>query len=400
MTVKPLWILFGAILSGGARGQTLIPPEQGRVALLPSDAAVLKSEELKRDMGCSIKLVPPELGFDFSFHAGYELRIPMHELEGSGTTLTAIVRVAGVGSPEDPVYLSQKWEVPQIGEGASGHADLRGSFLLGEGSYTVEWLVRDRVDRYCSARWQVLAERRLKDRPVAMRLASGAVEADPADPFAPEPPVSRDARELPHALLLLHVASQRAGAAGLSAAESGAITAMLRNAARDPRIGRFTLIAFNLDQGREILREAGVLQIDLPRLGEAIRKMNLGTVELQRLTEKNREANFLGQLLSDEIEAVSPSMVVLIGAKTKVESVTLDRSLRPRENPQPPIVYLSYTTDPNANPFRDVAGAVVKAWKGSEYTISRPRDLAAAWSDIMSRVCPKAPPILTPVRAR
>jgi len=41
--------------------------------------------------------------------------------------------------------------------------------------------------------------------------------------------------------------------------------------------------------------------------------------------------------------------------------------------------------DPLYNPWRDAIGGVVHALKGAEYSISRPRDMFFALSDIMGR---------------
>jgi len=42
--------------------------------------------------------------------------------------------------------------------------------------------------------------------------------------------------------------------------------------------------------------------------------------------------------------------------------------------------------NPVANPWRDAIGAAVKTLKGAEFTISRPRDLFYAWSEIIGRI--------------
>ena len=42
--------------------------------------------------------------------------------------------------------------------------------------------------------------------------------------------------------------------------------------------------------------------------------------------------------------------------------------------------------NPQMNPWRDAIGNAVRVLKGSEFTISRPRDLFFAWSEIMGRI--------------
>jgi hypothetical protein len=59
-------------------------------------------------------------------------------------------------------------------EDAGGLAELRGTFILGEGIYQVSWLLGDRAERFCSARWKISAGRRGKDRQVQLRFPPGS----------------------------------------------------------------------------------------------------------------------------------------------------------------------------------------------------------------------------------
>ena len=47
---------------------------------------------------------------------------------------------------------------------------------------------------------------------------------------------------------------------------------------------------------------------------------------------------------------------------------------------------MNYNLNPQVNPWRDAIGNAVKYLKGMEFTISRPRDLFFAWTDIMGRI--------------
>jgi hypothetical protein len=51
-----------------------------------------------------------------------------------------------------------------------------------------------------------------------------------------------------------------------------------------------------------------------------------------------------------------------------------------------PVFYMNYNAFPQQVPWRDAIGTAVKQLKGYEYTISRPRDLWFAWTEIMSRI--------------
>lgn len=94
-----------------------------------TDATVLESPEIGKDLPCAVTAIRPELGFDLSFHSGYEVTVPLRELAGSGNSLTAIFRVSPATHPGKPIYFWQTWDVPPIGEDTQGAAHLRGELV-------------------------------------------------------------------------------------------------------------------------------------------------------------------------------------------------------------------------------------------------------------------------------
>src|SRR3984893_7514888 len=130
----------------------------GIVRIFNTDSAVLESQEARKDLPCTVVPIKPALGFDLRFHAGYEVSIPLRDLAGSEDMLTMLFRVTPDGHKDDPVYFSQRLSVPPIEEGAKGNAYLQGAFDLGEGSYHVDFLMRDRSERVCSFYWDSEAE--------------------------------------------------------------------------------------------------------------------------------------------------------------------------------------------------------------------------------------------------
>ena len=53
--------------------------------------------------------------------------------------------------------------------------------------------------------------------------------------------------------------------------DTSALTAILRNISRDPRIGKFTVVAFNLQEHRVVYRQDNAEKIDFPALGRGAR---------------------------------------------------------------------------------------------------------------------------------
>ena len=295
-----------------------MPPSEpgGAVSLFSSDAAILEAREIRKDVPCSVAPVKPILGFDLKFHAGYDVSVPLKELAGSDNHLTMVFRVAPDQKPDDAVYFSQRWNVPMIDADAGGSAVLSGSFDLGEGKYHIDWLMRDRSERVCSFNWDSEASLPVKDKQIALDIPASAVQQADMEPFRQEPPlVAREAQADPlNVKVIVNFAPQDSLSATLQPIDTRALLSILRNMAREPRITRFSIVAFNLQEQRVIYRQESAAQIDFPALGEALRSLNLGTVNVKRLAQKHGDAEFLTSFITQEIVSKEqPDAVIIAG---------------------------------------------------------------------------------------
>ena len=142
-----------------------------------------------------------------------------------------------------------------------------------------------------------------------------------------------------------------------------------------------------MHEQRVLYRQDDTSQIDFPAIGEALETLSLGTVDLKRLSQKDGETQFLGELLTKELNSPEkPDAVIFAGPKVMVESSVPQDALKAVGEPEFPVFYMNYNLNPQANPWRDAIGNAVKHLRGFEYTISRPRDLFNAWNDIMTRI--------------
>lgn len=383
--------LWGVLLVAGlVPAQTLMQGSLpgSTINIFNSDAAILESQEARQDLNCTVTPIKPAIGFDLKFHSGYDVTVPLKELAGSGNLLTMIFRVSPANRPDEPVYFSQKVTVPSIEEEAKGDAYLQGSFDVGEGKYHVDWLMRDRTERVCSGFWDIEASLPVRDRDIALEIQPGTVAASDREAFKGEPPVERVDREGPlNVKVMVNFAPQNAESATLQPLDTNALMSILRSIAREPRIGKFSVVAFNMHEQRVIYRQDDTSQIDFPALGEALDSLSLGTVDLKRLSQKNGDTEFLGELITKEMQGPErPDAVIFAGPKVMLESSVPQDTLKSVGEPAYPVFYMNYNLNPQANPWRDAIGNAVKYFKGFEYTITKPRDLFNAWSDIMSRI--------------
>jgi len=358
---------------------------RGSVQLLSSDSAVLDLEETRKDLPCTVTSVKPMLGFDLRFHSGYEITVPLHELAGEGNLLTIIFRVT-TPAKDSPVYFSQKYNVPNIDADAKGDAYLEGGFDLGEGTYHVDWMMRDRLERVCSSNWDITASLSGKDQSMKLPIAANAIEASDKEFFKEEPPVARIENDPLKVKILINFAPQETGAAAMQPIDTSALVSILRNISREPRICKFSIVAFNMNEQRVVYRRDDMDQIDFPELGKALSSLKLGIVDYSKLAKPHSAADFLTSLVEKELGNNHADAVIFAGPKVMLDDHAPIDNLKELSGVNCPVFYMNYVLTPQQNPWRDSIGNVVKRLRGYEYTISRPRDLWTSWSDIMGHI--------------
>ncbi len=362
------------------------PGEQ--VTLMPSDLATLESEETRKDLPCTVSERKPELGFDLRFHSGYDVTVPLRELAGQGDLLTVLFRVHPDGDKAHDAYFVQHFKVPDIDDEAKGDAILQGAIDVGEGKYHVDWLMRDRSERICSSDWDVEANLAPKEKPIPLFIKPNDVSQTLAEPFVNDTFVrSPSADQKLNIKLLVNFAPQLHGSASLQRSDIDALVTILKTIERDPHVARISLVAFNIDQTKVIYRQDASETIDLPALGKALNSMTLGTVNVLRLGEKHSETGFLEDLIQKEVAtATHPDAVVFAGPKAMLDADVPQDDLRRIGDIECPVFYLNYNLNPIATPWKDSISHAIRVFKGTEYTISRPRDLWFSTTEMVSRI--------------
>jgi hypothetical protein len=368
--------------------QVLMEPASlgGAVQLIANDEAVLETEEIKKDLPCTVTSIKPLLGFDLRFHSGYDVAVPLKELAGKGNLLTIIFRVTASGS-DRPIYFSQRYTVPEIDDDSKGDAWLEGGFDVGEGDYHVAWMMRDREERVCSFNWDETAALTAKDQNMKLAIAASAIEPSDEEFFRPEPPVVRENVQDPLKVkVLVNFAPQQSYAASMQPIDMSALVSILRNISREPRICKFSVVAFNMNEQRVVYRQDDADQIDFPALGKALSSLKPGMIEYQKLIDPHSGSDFLTHFIAQELGNNSADAVIFAGPKVMLDDgIPLD-SLKSLSNISYPVFYMNYVLTPQENPWRDSIGSVVRKLRGYEYTISRPRDLWSSWTDIMGHI--------------
>ena len=138
---------------------------------------------------------------------------------------------------------------------------------------------------------------------------------------------------------------------------------------------------------RFIAKKKSEDKIDFPALGAAIHSIKLGTVDLKRLAQKHGDTEFLTDLIRKEMGTEDhPDALVFAGPKVMLDEAVPQETLKPLADVDYPVFYMNYALNPAAVPWKDSISRAIKVFKGTEYTISRPRDLWFAMSEMVGRI--------------
>ncbi len=382
-------VVFVHIGTRTATAQVPISGGPGPVRIFNTDMAILETQDPRKDIPCTVTPGKAILGFDLRFHGGYDVNVPLKELAGSENQLTVVFRVTPQEHKDQQSFFVQHFKVPALDEDAKGEVTLNGSVDLGEGSYHVDWLMRDRSERVCSFYWDVEAALPPKDKQIELGLAAGQVEQLQPEQFIDEPPVSRTPSPQPlNIKVLVNFAPQNHDAASLQPHDTLALVSILRRISREPQFGKFSVVAFNIQEQRVLYRQDSGDKIDFPALGDAINSVKLGRVDLKRLAQKHGDTDFLTDLITREMTADDhPDALVFAGPKIMLDEGVPQETLKPfAPDIDYPVFYMNYALYPQQTPWKDSISRAVHVFKGTEFTISRPRDLWFAVSEMVSRI--------------
>ena len=381
-----LALVAGIACAANVQSQTLtLLGSRREMPPLQSDLAVFESQKPRRDLQCVVTAPKPELGFDFMFHTGYEVEVPIRELAGGGDELTVLLRVVPHDRPDDPSYIVQRVPVSALEERGGGDGTFYGIFTLGEGKYHVDWLMRDQRERTCSVSWDLEAKVNSKDSQLRQWIPPALVQLlTPL--FAAEPPIIRAPENgTPRFSIIVNLPSDQSAPLIDDPGLYG-LLAILRRMERDPRIGLRSIIICSLETEQVVYKQENQGGIDLPALGGALASAKLGTVDAKRLVSTNGPAQFAADLIREQLGKENTDALIVLGPKEGSETRVSRQALEPLDKLGKQAFYLSYDTGKPLSLWRDPISSIVKRLRGFEYRIDRPKDFFNAWSDVVSRI--------------
>ena len=148
------------------------------------------------------------------------------------------------------------------------------------------------------------------------------------------------------------------------------------------------LVAFNLDQQRQIFSDSDFQPSAFSDLGQAMRSLELGTVSYEVLQRRQGSLELLSQLANVEREEERPAdVVIFMGPHTRFSEKIERELLQPSRSGTPQFFYLEYIPPWMLGAeFPDSIEYLMKALDGTSFKIHSPNELATAMQKMATQV--------------
>jgi hypothetical protein len=257
---------------------------------------------------CSVTPIHPTLNYSFRFQAGYFVTIPMNQFEGPGHRWSMITRVTPEGGR--PVYLASNYALPNVPK-TKIQLQVGGGYLLGEGAYSIRHVFYDDADRTCRKDWRVEVRRGRGESKVKVAMPPDTVWDISLRGSRMLPAASTDDAAPLRLTILLHAAPSFPRRTRLRQGDIMMLLASVTSLLEHVPATSVRLVAFNLDQQKELYRKDRFLLRDMPAVADAMSRTELGLVDISVLQNKRGHVETIADLVNREVKSEPPSDVVL-----------------------------------------------------------------------------------------
>lgn len=382
MIVRPT--LIAALLSASlAHAQSILSPARIRNLL-----HLLEPAPNDRPLACAVTQLKPSLNYSFRFQAGYTVSLPMNEVQGSGHTLAMLVRITPDGKP--PVYLGNHFRLPAIPK-IKGDMSLGGAYLLGEGNYSVRWVMADETGRVCRKNWRTDVKLSRGERGVHVAIGPGIVTDLSGRGLRRAKADANDARPL-RLTVLMHAAPMSPRRMRMRPTDTMTLISSLSSLLEHVSTTSVRLVVFNLDQQKELYRQDDFTLNSLNQVFSSVNHMELGLVDVQVLENRRGHVDLISDMVNQEIRSQPPSdAVVFLGPMARFEDKIPRQSLEKAAGAVPQFFYFQVRPffaggrgfPPGATPpsgLPDSINSAISRLNGKVIVIHSPGDLAKAIS--------------------
>lgn len=140
--------------AAAAYGQSPIDPaDTANAVWLRTFESDLAQTESRSELECRVDTTEPALDYSLPYRAGFYATLPTTQFRPEGSSFTVGLRVSALNG--GVYYLAQVAYVPPAPRIRDVVINFGGGFEPDEGSYKVDWLIRDERGRKCRKSWDV-----------------------------------------------------------------------------------------------------------------------------------------------------------------------------------------------------------------------------------------------------
>lgn len=368
----PIILLLGV---SAALAQRLIPPSR-----IPENLRPFAPTPGDEPLECEVSQLRPTLNLNFQFQAGYAVRIPMRQYRGPAHGWAILVRVTPEGG--SPVYLGSRILLPNVPE-TKVEMEVGGGYLLGEGRYKVAWELYDDKGRVCRKQWGIEAKREFRDRKVKMAIPGNTVSAF-SRLSSEQSGHNTDGAPSFRLTILMHAAPIEPQRNMLRARDSVMLLGMLSSLLDRLPVRQVRLVAFNLEQQKEMFRQDNFEADAIEEVAQAISNLQLSVVDYHVLQNHKKHVELLADLVNRELAAPSsPDVVLFLGPLAKQVDRFPEQLLERPVGEVPHFFYLQYRPFLRLQPaLPDMIQSVVARLKGETVVVTGPADFEKGIEEI------------------
>ncbi len=350
-----------------------VSDERARPGIAALEAVL--AERGEDTLACEVDPLKPVLNFAFRYQAGYRVAVPISQFRPEETKLRTFFRVTP-SSAGAPFYFRQYLDLPAQPRSKKVEAQTGGGFVIGEGSYTVDWILVDPVGRFCRKSWKIRLRLKRGDREIRQFVKPGT-----AGPLVLEgwQRAAREGKRSFRIAVFLHAAPLFPRSVRLNSFDQGLLVTTLISMFEGTPFRESSVHAVSLQKQQEVFRAAALDRRSFRRLLRVMDNLELGTIDLEQLSNPEGHVDLLADLVNAELASGNPpDAIVFIGPNTRFGAGFPRDKIETAPGTELLFVYLHLDYFSRWFPFADTIEKLTKSQRGEVFKIQNPRQLASA----------------------
>jgi hypothetical protein len=373
--MRPVILIL--LIASTAMAQYVIDPVRA--------AKVWASHADDRPLHCEVIPVPARLSFSFRFQTGYVVRMPLKQYTGAGHRWNVLMRITPTGGGE-PFYFGSYTRLRNVPK-TNAQGELGGVYQVGEGRYTVDWMLADDQNRVCRKSWKIEAKLDARERGLKLGMAANTVAPLTFRRWSPQND-DRDVHPIGRLTVLLHAAPLYPRSMRFRAQDRLLLVSSLASLLEALPARSVRVVVFNLDQQKELFRQDDLTPDAFDQVAQSTSNLQLQLVDYRVLQNRRGHISLLADLINQELGATEPSdKVIFLGPTSRFYDKFPEAALEQPAATTPQFFYFQYKPYFGREAdFPDSVAMAIKKVKGKTMPIHTPDEFARAIREVGTQV--------------